>query len=159
MGSKKVSELRTLWLSSALSGLVCASSAGAQELDMSKLPAPMIDLASCAEVVWAPQILALFPRIGEACQQVVLSEGVRWARFDADFVGSNTAGRTVRLDFKNRQGRTMERLTLTPRAAQRLLIDGQRFRARDVESGQQLNVYVPEKMFAPTVSLGAIPAE
>ena len=147
-------------LGAALIGLVCAGTAGAQQqLDTSNLARSQVQAASCTEVDWAQDLLALYPRIAEGCQEVVLAEGVKWARFDADLVHSDSRNGTVTLNFKNRQGRSMGDLVMRPATEQRVLINGRRYRFSELTRGQQLNLYVPEGMFAVAVEPGAPPEQ
>ena len=103
-----------------------------------------IDAASCAEVIWARDMLTMYPRIGEACQQVLISEGVRWVRFDTALVGRDYYGGTATLDVRNRYGVTIEQNTVKPRGRQ----EGRSLRLSELIRGQQLNVYVLESVFA-----------
>ncbi len=109
----KTSETPGVRIAATLIGVICATGAGAQQqLDTRNLQ-PDVQAASCAAVNWNKDLLAQYPRLAEGCQEVVTSEGRKWARFGADFVRSNRDG-SVTLEFKNRQGRSMEQLTLMP---------------------------------------------
>jgi hypothetical protein len=153
-------EMNGIRLGAALIGLICAGTAGAQQqLDTSSLAQARVQTASCTEVDWAKDLLALYPRIAEGCQEVVLAEGVKWARFDADFVRSDNRSSTVTLNFKNRQGTPMGNLTLQPATEQRVSIDGRPYRFSELTRGQQLNLYVPEGIFAVAIEPGAPPEQ
>lgn len=147
-------------LAAALLGCMAASSVSAQDqqLDTQNLAPTSIGAAGCADVDWNRELLERYPRLAEGCQEVVISEGAKWARFEADFVGADRDG-SVRLDFRDRQGRSMEELTLMPTTAQRVLIDGREVRFSQLTRGQLLNVYVPEGMFAVAVEPGATPEQ
>jgi hypothetical protein len=134
-----------------------AASAQQERLDTRNLD-PSVQAASCAAVDWNEDLLAQYPRIAEGCQEVVTSEGKRWARFGANFVRSNRDG-SVTLDFQNRQGRSMEELTLMPAQGQRVSIDGRPYRFSELTRGQQLNLYVPEGMYALALEPGAPPEQ
>lgn len=146
-------------LAATLLGCMAAGTAVAQQqqLDTRSLGATSIGAASCAEVAWNRELLEQYPRIGEGCQEVVVSDGERWARFEADLVRTNRDG-SVTLDFKDREGRSMDELTLMPAAAQRVRIGGREYRFSQLTRGQELNLYVPEGMFAVAVEPG-VPAE
>ena len=157
--NRKMSRTGGIRIVAALIGAICAGTAGAQQqLDTQNLPASGVQAASCAEVAWDEELLALYPRIAEGCQEVLISEGEKWARFDADFASSDTRDGTVTLNFKNRAGNPMGNVTLKPAPEQRVSIDGRSYRFSELTRGQQLNVYVPERMFAVSVEPGA-PAE
>jgi hypothetical protein len=149
-------EVSGIRLGAALIGLICAGTVAAQQqLDTSNLPRSRVQASSCAEVDWAKDLLALYPRIAEGCQEVVLAEGVKWARFDADFVRSDSRNGTVTLNFRNRQGTPMGNLVLKPAAEQRVLIGGRTYPFSGLTRGQQLNLYVPEGIFAVAIEPGA----
>lgn len=149
----KTSTFRGIGIAATLAGLMVASALDAQQLDTRTVPRPSVQGASCADVTWNRDMLAQYPRIAEGCQEVVLSDGKKWARFEADFVRSNNNG-SVTLDFKDRQDRTLDRLTLMPAAAQRVKIDGRDYRFSELSRGQTLNLYVPEGMYAVATEPG-----
>ena len=156
----KVSRIGGIRIVAALIGAICAGTAGAQQqLDTQNLPASRVQAASCAEVAWDEELLALYPRIAEGCQEVLISEGEKWARFDADFASSDTRDGTVTLNFKNRAGNPMGNVTLKPAPEQRVSIDGRSYRFSELTRGQQLNVYIPERMFAVAIEPGAPPEQ
>jgi hypothetical protein len=153
-------EVNVIRLGAALVGLICAGTTGAQQqLDTSNLPRARVQAASCTDVNWAKDLVAVYPRVADGCQQVVLVDGVKWARFDADFVRADNRSSTVTLNFKNRQGIPMGGLALKPATEQRVLIDGRAYRFSELTRGQRLNVYIPEGMFALAVEPGAPPEQ
>ena len=142
----------------ALLAVLCASTASAQQpLNTQNLPATRVQTESCADVNWAKDMLTQYPRIAEGCQEVVTSGTRKWARFEADLVRNNPDG-TVTLNFKNRQGRSMENLTLMPVPGQTVSIGSRKYRFTELNPGQTVSVYVPEGLFAVASEPGA-PAE
>lgn len=138
-----------------LTGFLFTGAVGAQDqLDTTGLADPEVRAASCAEVAWDRQMLLAYPRIAEACQEVLTVDGEKWARFEADFVRQKNDG-SVLLDFKDRQGGTMGNLTLMPAAGQRVMINDVPYRFSELRSNQTLNLYVPEGVFAVAVVPGA----
>jgi hypothetical protein len=143
----------------SLIGVIYAGGVAAQErLDTRDLGRPQVQTATCAEVDWDRALLESYPRIADACHEVVISEGVKWARFEAALQSSNRDG-TVTLDFKDRQNRSIGDVTLLPAAAQRVSIEGREYRFSELMRGQSLNLYVPEGMFAVAVEPGAPPEQ
>jgi hypothetical protein len=53
----------------------------------------------------------------------------------------------------------MEELNLMPAQGQRVSIDGRPYRFSDLKRGQQLNLYVPEGMYALALEPGAPPEQ
>jgi hypothetical protein len=143
-------------LAAMLIGVVCGGAAAAQPTSDGgrNLPQPRTQAASCSEVAWDEELLVRYPRVGDGCQEVVISEGRKWARFEADFVRAHGDGR-VTLDFKDRRGNSIEQITLMPARDQRVSIDGRTYRFSDLQRSQKLNVYLPEGIFAVATEPGA----
>lgn len=141
----------------ALIGVTWASAAGAQQ-QPAELPSPSVQAESCVDVDWDPELLEQYPNIEEACQEVVTAEGNRWARFEAELLRRNSDG-SVRLEFKDRDGRSIEELTLQPAVGQRVTIAGRSYRFSELERGQELNLYVPEGIFAVSSEAGGSEAQ
>ena len=156
----KMSRQGRLRMAATLICVACASAAGAQLASDggNNLPHPRTQAASCAEVAWDKGLLALYPQIGDGCQEVVIAEGLKWARFEAELVRVYGDGR-VTLDFKDRQGRSIEPISLLPASGQRVSIEGRTYQIKDVPLHQKLNVYLPEGIFAVATEPGAPPEE
>jgi hypothetical protein len=153
---KKINGARRIRKATTLVACALAVPAAAQQLDTDSLAKQTINASSCADIAWARTVLALYPRISEACQEIVISDGVKWARFDADLV-RQSHGRAT-LNFRDRDGRSMQQVTLKPSSEQRALIEGRSYSLAGLPLGQQLSVYVPERMFAePGIAPSAPP--
>lgn len=154
----KMKDESTTRLALTLVGIMFAGTAGAQQpLDTQTLVATQVQAASCADVAWEASLLAQYPRIAEGCQEVIDSNGRQWARFEAELLRNNPDG-SVRLNFKNRQGGSLETLTLMPVAGQRVAIGSRQYQFSELAAGQTLSLYVPEGIFAIASEAGA-PAE
>jgi len=140
----------------ALAGLSFAGIAGAQQLDAKKLGDPEVQAASCKDIVWQKELLARYPRIADACQEVIISDGGKFARFSGELERVNGNG-TVVIDFKDRQGTSLGHPTLQPTPNQRVQIEGKRYSFSELKPGQQLSLYVPESRFAIATEPGAAP--
>lgn len=114
---------------------------------------PGIDMNSCEAVNWSTDLTSRFPWIKAGCQEVIEVKGVKYARFNADFVRRNRDGSVV-FDFKDRDNKDMGRVTLQPGARQRLVIEGESYRFADLTRGQNLHLYVPENMYAVATEPG-----
>lgn len=137
--------------------LACASAAGAQQLDVDKLAADKIQPASCREVVWQEELIARHPKIVDACQEVIVSDGRKFARFTGELVRFNRRDGTVKVQFHDRKGSSLGELTLKPNPDQRVLIEGRKYRFSELEPGRGLNLYVPESLFAVATEPDARP--
>ena len=150
-----MNEVGGIRIAATLIGLVCVSAASAQQRPGTANLVQLSGLAaSCADVAWESKLLDWYPTIGEACQGVIVSGGRKWASFEADLVRNNSDG-SVTLDVKDREGRSMDEVVLMPPPGQRVFINGRTYRFSDLTRGQELNVYIPEGIFAVASELGA----
>jgi hypothetical protein len=144
-------------LAVAAFALACAIPANTQQADAKTLAKPAVDAASCADIRWQEQIRARYPNIAAACQEVVVSNDTRFARFSGELVQTNRDG-SVKIDFKDRNGDSLgNATTLQPAPNQRALIEGRYFRFSELIPGQKLNLYVPEDSLAVATELGVQP--
>lgn len=129
-----------------IAALAMSATAGAQApLDTASLDDPEVHAASCRAVNWHLQLLETYARAAEACHEVIVSGGERWARFETQLIRVNSDG-SVRSNFRDRQGNDMGAITIMPAADQRVDIDGREYRFSELRPGQVLNIYVPEGM-------------
>jgi LPXTG-motif cell wall-anchored protein len=127
-----------------LVAMACATAAQAEQADGPAFAAPAVDGPSCADLSWQKQIVARYPHIATACQEVVVSNSVRYARFTGELMRVNRDG-SVSFDFKDRDGKSLGKATtLQPADSQRAIIEGRSYRLSELNPGQQLSVYVPE---------------
>jgi len=137
--------------------IACATVADAQKADTPAFDAPAVDGPSCADLSWQKQIVARYPNIAAACQEVVISDSVRYARFTGELMQVNRDG-SVRFDFKDRDGKSLGRTTtLQPADSQRAVIEGRTYRLSELTPGQKLSVYVPEERLVVALEPGAPP--
>lgn len=104
---------------------------------------------TCADLHWAAEVLASNPDIALACQGVYEKDGLLYARAVIEVVRTqaNTLWfRTLRTDGTLGLTRSV-RLD----ANWRVKLDGRDYRLNELESGQRLNIYLPEDRFALTV--------
>ena len=148
----------TTSLALVIGGLLLASTAGAQALDVEALATTDQNAASCAAVQWDARLLAEYPRVAQACHEVIVSDGQKWARFETELVSVNRSG-AVKSNFKDRQDNYMGAITITPAHDQTVEIDGAQYEFSALRPGQMLNVYVPEGMYAFSMAPGAPPAQ
>lgn len=124
--------------------LACAGTSSAQNADTKALAKPQVDAASCADIKWQKEILANYPNIAAGCQEVVVTNDTRFARFTGELEHVNGDG-SVMIDFKDRDGHSLGRSTrLQPAPTQRVLIEGHRYRFSELTEGQLLSMYIPE---------------
>jgi len=127
--------------------LACAGCAVAQQpqMDTQRLATPTTRVQSCAQVdiAWNLDLITQYPRIPEACHEVVTNSGIKWARFEANFVRINGDG-SVTSDFKSPSGRSIGRYTMVPAEGQMVTLDGRKVPFSTLRADQKINLYVPE---------------
>jgi hypothetical protein len=144
-------------IAATAAAIAFATAAGGQQADTPAFDAPAVDGPSCADLSWQKQIVARYPNIAAACQEVVVSNTVRYARFTGELVQVNRDG-SVRFDFKDRDGKSLGKATtLQPADSQRAVIEGRSYRLSELTPGQKLSVYVPEARLVVATDPGAPP--
>jgi len=145
--------LNTSIFATGLLGLILASSAIAQQ-SQQNFPQQRTSTKSCEEVNWNSNMLQQHPRLIEACQEVIQSNGESWARFHAQFKEVKRDGKVV-FDVTDRRNRSVEEITLTPASGQMAYIDGRATAFRNLPRSQVVNLYVPEGEYGFATRPGA----
>jgi len=151
--------LNTLTVTSAalLMSIAWSGDSIAQQ-SSSTMPTPDTDRGSCAEIDWHRDLVREYPWVGDACQEAIIVNGQKWARFEAEFQQFNRDG-TITSNFRDARGRSLGSVKLQPGSDQRVLLDGRATRFSDLRRGQVLNFYAPEGLYAFAMEPGATPAE
>jgi hypothetical protein len=107
---------------------------------------------TCSELVWSAQMLAANPDIENACLGVYR----KGSNFYAKVTIEVTAIRGNRLTFKtiHKNGSPGGTRSIVVDKNWRATIDGRPYRANQLETGQQLSVYIPEDRFALAMDNG-----
>ena len=99
---------------------------------------------TCAGIHWKPQILERFAAIDQACQEVVVRDGKKFARFEVKLVRAQ-AGGDVTVRMKLRDGSRVESTFFAPSDFNVLSHTGQTtFRINELVPGDVLDVYIPQ---------------
>lgn len=142
-----------------LTVLVGSSALMAQQTPNARnLPRPSNDIASCQDVEWNRSLLTNNPWVMNSCHEVIIVEGEKWARFEAEFEGMNRDG-TFDVDILSRRGRSQGVVTMRPGAGQKVLLDNREFTFSELSDNQRLNFYVPEGAYGFAIEPGAAPAD
>lgn len=136
-----------------LLGLASTGSVMAQE-SRQAMPGPEVDRASCTEVDWNQDLLRDYPWVIEGCQEAIVVDGKKWARFEAEFLQIHTDG-AITSNFRNDRGRSLGNVRLMPGPNQTVLLDGRAKSFSQLKRGQVLNFYAPEDAYAFTTTPGA----
>lgn len=149
---------RLMVLPMLLAGLLCGGAVAAQSLETGELRQTQTRVLSCGQVdmAWNVDLITQYPRIPEACFEVVTNNGIKWARFEADFVRLDRDGSVV-ADFHSPRGRAMGRYTVLNVPGQQVTLDGRKYPFTALRARQRINLYVPEGVAALTTEPGLPP--
>jgi len=113
-----------------------------QESTAQNLPPPQVDTVSCAQIQWAPQVVAEYPRMPQACHEVVMVDGVKWVRFGAKLV--RITNNVALMDVQNPHGGSLGTFRIRPTATARIKVDGEEYSYWQIPKGHVLNYYIQE---------------
>lgn len=94
---------------------------------------------NCQTVEFSPEVTAKFPRVREACLEVIERQGQLMAVFKADLL--KVSGNKVRIRAQLPGGGQAEAQTVQVPAERRVLVDGKKYRVDELGLGQQLTIY------------------
>lgn len=114
-------------------------------------------LSCIKDVVYSQEFLARYPNAGAACREVVMKDGQKWARFDADVV--RVRGNQVTADFIDNHKRSVGTLTFNAAPEARVMVDGREKRFSTLRSGDILSFWMPESRMGFYAEPGASEVE
>jgi len=97
---------------------------------------------TCDDVSFDDRIMATYPQARDACLDIVESDGVRYAHFEA--LVHREGFPSMLLRFKNRDGTWGPATLVSIPAGFTVYLEGQPVAAKDVPRGRQLDFYMPE---------------
>lgn len=106
--------------------LAAATMAQAQDID-------------CQNVEFSDEVTRKFPRVREACLDVIERQGQIMAVFKADLL--KVSGNKVRIRAKLPGGGQAEPQTVQVPPDRRVLVDGKKYRVSELALGQELTIY------------------
>jgi hypothetical protein len=123
--------------------------------------APLASLAdeppklSCVkDITYSQEFLQRYPKAGAACREVVMKDGTKWVRFDANVV--NVKGDQVTADFVDQYKQSVAELTFVASPEARLTIDGKESKFSDLQSGDTISVWMSEARMGFYAKPGAL---
>lgn len=117
-------------------GLACAGLTVSQQA--------WADDETCSDIDWKPQILARFSGIDQACQEIVVRDGKKFARFEVKLVRARADG-DVTVQMRMRDGSRVKGTFFAPRDFHVLSHTGQTtFHVHELSPGDVLDVYIPQ---------------
>lgn len=137
-------------LSFAITGIVFAQ-------QTTQFPKEQVRKRSCADFGWNADMARQHPRVVKACQEVVIVNGVSWARLAADFTSIDNDG-TVNFSIHDQNNRYVEAVTIEPRAGQVAYINDRPTAFDHLHTSDTINLYVPEGQYGYATQPG-VPVE
>jgi hypothetical protein len=128
-----------------------------QPMNPSAAPQPTVNAQSCAQMDWNPDLLAQYPWVTDACQEVIVVNGQKYARFEGHVVSHNRDG-SIKTQFVDRTGqhtRDWGYMNLMPAAGQHAYLSGEPTHFGDLPRNQVLNFYVPANVHGVAEQPGA----
>ncbi len=111
----------------------------------------------CNAIDWKPQILERFQGIDQACQEVVVRDGKRFARFEVKLIRARSNG-NVKVRMTLRDGSRVDRTFYAPPDFRVDSYTGRsKFLIRQLNRGEYLDVYIPVSRIT-SARLGTSPA-
>lgn len=127
------------------------------KMDPAAAPKPAVDAQSCTQMNWNADLLARYPWVNDACQEVVVVNGEKYARFEGHVVRHNSDG-SIRTQFVDRTGthnRDWGFMNLMPGPDQHVFLGGQPNHFGDLPKNHVLNFYVPANVLGVAEEPGA----
>ena len=139
-------------MSNRIASILTVAALGASASALAQSPTDVAFTATgtqCQDVNWAPQTLAQYPRIAEACQAVVQRDGKYFVVFSGIIRRLERLGRDVTVEFKDG-----DRVTLTLPADMKVDVGGTMTPPHHLIRGQELTFYVPQDQLVAEVPEG-----
>lgn len=132
----------------ALTLLALGLSAGAiaQQPTSAEFPAERNRPASCEDFAWSDQMLQEYPRVVDACQEVVTVDGQTFARLNAQFVRVQSDG-VVSFTVRDRRDRFVDELTMLPAQGQMAYINDRPTEFRNLRTTDAISLYAAENEY------------
>ncbi len=120
-----------------------AAGALAQQPTSDNFPVARDRPATCEDFKWSDQMLQEYPRVVDACQEVVTVDGQTFARLNAQFVRVQSDG-VVSFTVRDRRERFVDELTMLPAAGQKAFINDRPTEFRNLRTTDAINLYAAE---------------
>lgn len=133
--------------SGRFAGLACLTCLFAAALPAAGQRAP-----TCDDLNWSVQVVAANPDIREACLGVYVRNDTYYARSQIELV--QVRGNTLTFRPVHRDGSKGKIRRVTVPAGWQALIEGRRYSASQLSTGQRLDVFIPEDRFALAIPDG-----
>ena len=99
-------------------------------------------MVTCDDIEFAPDLVADYPDIGDACLEIIEKGGDRFARLELEVL--REGWKTLLVHYKLRDGGWSSPREVTPPEEWRASLSGTDVEVKDIPKGQILNVYIRE---------------
>jgi LPXTG-motif cell wall-anchored protein len=124
-------------------GIAASFSVASQQSTPNDFPPARDRPASCDEFDWSEQMLREYPRVVDACQEVVMAGDSAFARLSARFVRVQSDGLVV-FNVRDRRDRYVDELIIRPAAGQTAFINDRPTRFDDLRTSDAISLYASE---------------
>jgi hypothetical protein len=93
------------------------------------------------DITYSPQFLQNYPNAPAACREVIIKDGQKWARFEAEVV--KVKGQDVTAHVLDAYENSIATVTFKASSDARLTVDGSPTKYSSLQSGQKLTFWVP----------------
>jgi hypothetical protein len=118
-----------------LCGAVCAALLVMPAIAMAEESA-----MGCDSVNFSEEVLAAFPKIRDACQAVTMKDGKPYVKLKAKVVAKDKD--TVTVQMMDRQNKPISEVKVAPGADDSAKVEGKEMKYKDLQKGQDLDVYL-----------------
>ena len=125
-------------ITAAAAALACVTALGTVTATAAE-PAPAY---KCIDIVYKPELTKMYPRIAAGCQEVVVRDGKKYARFTAKVTGVGNG--QVRVQFLNVVGHEGNEIAIKPNPKATVEIEGKKVSPSKLQKGDVLTFWVPE---------------
>jgi hypothetical protein len=108
----------------------------------------------CTEFVYSQQFLKTYPKAPAACREVIVKDGQKWVRFDADV--TKVKGNDVTVNFLNEARGTVLTLTFTAPPDATLDVSGKQVKYSALTEGQEISIWAPSSRIGFFAAPGAL---
>jgi hypothetical protein len=113
------------------------------------MPCVFAQGTECSQVEFSQRVLDRFPRVREACLDVITRDGQPYAVFKADLVRASRDGVNVRIKLPDGSHSETRFIKTDPNL--RVLVDGEKVPVQELALGQELTTYI--KVSEPMIAL------
>jgi hypothetical protein len=110
-------------------------------------------LSCIKDVTYSQEFLTRYPKAGAACREVVVKDGKKWVRFDADVVKVNKS--QVTANFMDNYRQSIATLTFKASPQAQVVVDGKESKFSSLRKGDTLSFWVPESRMGFYAAPGA----